>query len=362
MTDNKSETKPETKKLIYGIVIAAIVVIALVVAFLVLGAPGVKDTPSASASAAVASTPVPTAAPPVTVAAAVTTTPATSQLSGSITLSGAFALYPLAVVWASEYEKTHPNVKVQVSAGGAGKGITDAIGGLSDIGMSSRALTDAEVGKGAYAIPVTTDAVVPVINAKNPVANVILAQGINQSTWKKIYINRSVVNWGQVAGEPWITDKISLLTRSDSSGAADVWAQYAGGKAQADLRGIGVYGDPGILSEVLKDPLAVGYNNINYAYDANTSLPVSGVLVPPFQLSNGTVLDISTKDKTLAAIKAKTFPYPPARVDSFVTKGKPSGVTADFIHWTLTDGQKFVDANGYVQLPDANLTASLAEL
>jgi len=340
----------------YGIIAAAVVII-LIIGFVFLGAPNAKTTTPAAAPVAELTAPSAT----TVTTTAVNVAPADTE-SGSITISGAFALYPLTVVWADQYEALHPNVKIQVSAGGAGKGITDALGGLSDIGMSSRALTSAETQKGAYAIPVTTDAVVPVINANNPVSVILLTQGINQSTWEKIYINKTIVTWGQVVGNPSITAKIDRYTRSDSSGAADVWAQYAGGKAQSDLQGIGVYGDPGILSAVQNDPNAVGYNNLNYAYDANTSLPANGILVPPFLLSNGTVLDLSTKDKTLTAIKTKTFPYPPARVDSFVTNGKPSGVVDDFIRWTLTDGQQYVSPNGYVPLPANTLANSIAEL
>ena len=48
-----------------------------------------------------------------------------NELKGQISLSGAFALYPLAVKWAEEFKKLHPGVKIDVSGGGAGKGITD---------------------------------------------------------------------------------------------------------------------------------------------------------------------------------------------------------------------------------------------
>ena len=39
-------------------------------------------------------------------------------LRGKITISGAFALYPLVVKWAEEFQKLHPGVIVNVSAGG----------------------------------------------------------------------------------------------------------------------------------------------------------------------------------------------------------------------------------------------------
>lgn len=347
-----------TKNTIIGIA-AVIIIAAIIIGFVLPSVAGSKGP--------VPTTPLPAptpaaTAPPTSATATVQATPAVNEVSGTITLSGAFALYPLAVVWAEEYKKTHPNVKIEVSAGGAGKGMSDAIGGLVDIGMVSRAISDAEIQKGAYPIAVTKDAVVPVINARNPVAKEIQAKGISQNTWMKIYINRSILNWGEVGGRPEISDKIHLFTRSDSSGAADIWALYVGGKAQANLRGIGVFGDPGLLSEVQKDPLGVGFNNINYAYDAKTGLPVAGVLIPPFVLNDTTILDISTKEKAVAAIKSQTFPHPPARVEYFVTKGKPTGAIADFIRWTLTDGQKFVDANGYVELPADTIASSLQKV
>ena len=48
------------------------------------------------------------------------------ELEGRISLSGAFALYPLAVKWAEEFKKLHPNVSIEVDGGGAGKGIRHA--------------------------------------------------------------------------------------------------------------------------------------------------------------------------------------------------------------------------------------------
>ncbi|MDE5787995.1 MAG: substrate-binding domain-containing protein, partial [Bacteroidaceae bacterium] len=90
-------------------------------------------------------------------------------LSGEISLSGAFALYPLAVQWANDFQALHPGVKIDVAAGGAGKGITDALAQVVDFGMVSRELGEAEIKRGAVGFAVAKDAVVPTINAKNPV-------------------------------------------------------------------------------------------------------------------------------------------------------------------------------------------------
>ncbi len=63
---------------------------------------------------------------------------APKPLSGTVTLSGAWALYPMAVRWAEEFKKVHPGVRIDVQAGGAGKGMADALMGMADFGMVSR--------------------------------------------------------------------------------------------------------------------------------------------------------------------------------------------------------------------------------
>ncbi|MCG2736746.1 MAG: substrate-binding domain-containing protein, partial [Candidatus Methanoperedenaceae archaeon] len=72
----------------------------------------------------------------------------------TIRVSGAFALYPMMLKWGEEYQKLHPNVKFDIQAGGAGKGLTDTLGGLVDIGMVSRKIAASEEEKGAYWISV----------------------------------------------------------------------------------------------------------------------------------------------------------------------------------------------------------------
>ncbi len=316
-----------------------------------IGSP--KSETQSTPGAAVTST-------PLSEATATQTALSSQELSGTITLSGAFALYPMAVRWGEEFKKLHPNVKIDISAGGAGKGMTDVLGGFADIGMISRDVDPSEIAKGAYPIGVTKDAVVATVNAKNPALTDILSKGIKKETFAAIYLNGTVNTWGDAAGNPEIKQEIHVYSRSDSSGASDIWAKYLGGK-QERLKGTGVYGDPGLLAAVQKDPLGIGYNNYNYVFDMNTGLPVSGIQIIPFVV-NGSAVDISNKDKTIAAIKSGIFPSPPARVELFVTKGKPTGITSEFIRWVLTDGQKYVDETGYIQLSKEYLDGELKKL
>ena len=62
----------------------------------------------------------------------------------SISFSGAYSLYPLTQLWASEYNKLHPDVRFDIQAGGAGKGLTDCLSGAVDVAMFSRELSPAE--------------------------------------------------------------------------------------------------------------------------------------------------------------------------------------------------------------------------
>ncbi|HNM38504.1 MAG TPA: substrate-binding domain-containing protein, partial [Anaerolineales bacterium] len=216
-----------------------------------------------------------TASPEATVApasdatdvAATETAPTEEPLSGTLSISGAFALYPMMTVWAEEFTKLHPDVQFDVQGGGAGKGMTDTIAGAVDIGMISRSIKPEEEAQNIFWVSVTKDAVFPIINAENPVAQQILEKGISQEIFAKIYITGEITTWGEVVGDPSITDKINVFTRSDASGAAEQWAKYAGGKAQEDLKGIGVNGEPAMLDTILKDPLGVGFGNLNSIFD-----------------------------------------------------------------------------------------------
>ncbi len=288
------------------------------------------------------------------------------KLEGSITISGAFALYPMVVKWADEFKKLHPKVKIDISAGGAGKGITDVLSKMVDIGMVSRDIYPEEFKKGAFEIATTKDAVVATISASNPKINDILSHGVKKDAANNIWITGKYKNWGQTTGIR-SDAPLRVYTRSDACGAAESWAKYFG-KKQEDLLGVGVFGDPGLAQAVTKDPLGIGYNNIAYAYDAKTKQPNPGIKVLPFDLNNNGKIDpdenfYNTLDDIINAIASGKYPSPPARDLYFVTFGKPTKkVLLEFIKWVLTDGQKYVREAGYINLPKEKLENELAKV
>jgi phosphate transport system substrate-binding protein len=277
-------------------------------------------------------------------------------LKGRITISGAFALYPMAVKWAEEFRKIHPGVKIDISAGGAGKGMTDVLSKMIDIGMVSRDIYPEETKKGAYVFSVTKDAVIPVISASNPKLPQILAIGLKKDVAAQLWITGKIKTIQQAFGVK-TTIPVRVYTRSDACGAAESWAKYFG-KKQEDLLGVGVFGDPGLAQAVGKDPLAIGFNNICYVYDQKTRQPYPGIKVLPLDLNNNGKVDANenfygTIDQIIEAIGTGKYPSPPARELYFVTSGKPtSKVLVEFMKWVLTDGQKYVNSSGFIKLPD----------
>ena len=292
--------------------------------------------------------------------------PEAGELSGTVTLSGAWALYPMAVRWAEEFRKVHPNVRMDIGAGGAGKGMADALAGIVDLGMVSRQVYPAEVERGAWWVSVTRDAVVPVVSAENPALEQLLVDGLRREDFRSVWVAESASFWDEICrGAP--AAPIRAYTRSDACGAAQTWASYLGA-TQEELMGVGVYGDPGLAEAIRRDALGIGFNNINYAYDAVTGRVVTGLAIVPIDLDGSGSLESSesfydTMDGVVAAIADGRYPSPPSRDLHLVSRGVPERPEViAFLRWILTDGQRFVREAGYIRLSDERLASELERL
>lgn len=286
-----------------------------------------------------------------------------SEPEGVLTLSGAWAIYPTAVAWADAFQKLHPKVKIDISAGGAGKGATDAIAGLVDIGMVSRDPDPSEIKKGITPVYILHDAIFPVVSDKNPALADLLKKGISRRRWIDIYISGLITTWDELAGRN-IGKKIHLYTRSDSCGAAQSWAVYLG-KKQEDLKGVGIYGDPGLLEAAKKDPLGLGFNNFSYVFTREGTV-VQGARIAPIDSNENGLADADeiyeTRDAAIKAIRAGR--YPATRKNYFFVKGKPAGLVREFILFALSDeGSRIVDNVGAsLSLPEEERAKVLKSL
>jgi phosphate transport system substrate-binding protein len=237
---------------------------------------------------------------------------------------------------------------------------------MVDIGMVSREIYPVEIRKGAWFIPVTKDAVLPVINCNHPLLVEIMKKGIRRSALARIWLQEEPPTWNELLGGKG-SMQVHAYTRSDSCGAAETWALFLGRK-QEDLLGIGVFGDPGLNDAVRKDALGIGFNNVNYAYDAGTLKPMTGTVILPIDLNGNGMLDkdenfYGDRNAITAAIAADRYPSPPARDLYLVCRGIPKNARVKaFLKWILQEGQRFVPEAGYIALPATRITEALARI
>ncbi|HUS99479.1 MAG TPA: PstS family phosphate ABC transporter substrate-binding protein [Candidatus Thermoplasmatota archaeon] len=302
----------------------------------------------------------------------------TSQQKNTIKVEGAFALQPMMQKWATEYEKTHPNVTIDINANGAGAGMADALKGIANIGMVSRDIYNSEIQQGAFWVSVAKDAVVATMNSDNPVKNIIFSRGVTKQQFKDIFITGNISTWGQLVGDANITDEIIVYTRSDACGAADTWAKFMGKYVQNDIgshvdidRISAVNGDNALVAAVQGNRFAIGYDNTGYVYTKkladNSVVPADGVLPVPIDLNANGTLELNenvygNRSMMVNAIIGNVYPSPPARVENLVTLHQFTGNSLDFTHWILTTGQQYVLGAGFVPLSQATIDVQLQYL
>jgi len=300
-----------------------------------------------------------------------------------IRISGSTTVYPLAVKWAEEYMRLHKDIKIEVSSGGSGKGITDVLAGLVDVGMSSRDLKSDEINRGALPIPIAYDAVIVVVCINNPVLSELQVKGIKLSILKEIYsglvsnweyvIDKDLngdgfisinathainINTGSIEGySAPIEYEIHPYTRAEASGTAETFAEKIGIGDQELLTGIKVVGNPGMVVAVRDDKLGIGYVSLAFAYGE----AAEGVEPIPIDFNEDGVIDEGERldNYDIAIENIVNGKYLLSRALYFVTKHKPTGMVKEFIKWCLTEGQQYVAEVGYVPLPEEKVHESL---
>lgn len=271
----------------------------------------------------------------------------------SISVSGAFALYPMMVEWADEYKKLNPNVEISIQAGGAGKGMTDLLNGMVDIAMVSREISKEEELKGAHKFAVCKDATLPIISANNPYVDSLMKRGIKKTELIEIFTDK-IKFWDIILNKN-VKNKINVYARSDSCGAGETFANYLGFH-QEDLEGIGIFGDPQMVQAVAKDKMGIGYANIAFIFDSKSKKVHKGVKILPLDLNeDGKISEdedfYNERSNVTDAIKNGNLPSPPARnLYLVIKKDNTKEILKDFLKWILTDGQNIAEKSGFVKI------------
>jgi phosphate transport system substrate-binding protein len=270
-----------------------------------------------------------------------------------ITISGAYALTPLVQLWVDEFKKTHPDIQFTVNPNGSDQGVSDVLHGVSDLGMVS-----ADMPRGFDTnftiVPVSRLGVVPIISTKNPYMNEIFLKGVSREDLIRLYTNKNPKTWGDLFGKP-SKDPVNVYIRADSSGAAKILSRYLW-IDPSELKGKPIKGETGLVEAVASDPLALGFCNFIYTLDSATKQFSYNIRVLPVDFNQNGMIDGKEKIFDNAAQLQRAmwlgkFPCSLIRNLYLVTRGKPHTYeVAEFLHWVITDGQKMVAENGYIEL------------
>ena len=249
--------------------------------------------------------------------------PAAPAAARTITFSGSTPTGALTADLAYFYRHAvqHPP-RFSFVGGGTGTGIADVKRRIVDVGLASRDLAPDDP-TGLVFSPIATSGVCLVTNAANPVPNVSRAQ-------IQALVAGTLVSWTQVPGSSR-TDAIVPVALDERAGARSVFLSVFVDLATP----IAYLPRTFALAAQMRDfvrstPAAFGYVDLAYAGELH-AIPYEGVPCTRKTIKSGT--------------------YPAHRPLGFVTRGRPRGATARFLHWIRHSRKaKRVIATRYVPL------------
>ncbi|MGD1004560.1 MAG: phosphate ABC transporter substrate-binding protein [Methanoregulaceae archaeon] len=270
-------------------------------------------------------------------AASLTTAPAASGPKQTLKVSGSTTVLPIAQAAADAFMATHPNADIQITGGGSGVGVQQIGEKSVDIGMSSRELSPTEKTKypNLFKTVVAKDGIAIIVNPTNEI------KVISAATAADIYTGK-ITKWSQVLGAnvPNTNNQIVVIGRDSASGTRTFFDTDPTGilhgaaptKSMLEMNSNGA-----VTQSVAQTPGAIGYISIGFVDKSVKALPIwwndPTKAIPP---TKATVLD-------------KTYPI--NRELFMFTNGQPTGLAKDYLNFILSpDGQKIVDAQGYVSL------------
>lgn len=286
-----------------------------------------------------------------------------AEISGNITISGAYALYPLVKKLSDDFMKLHPSVKIIVTQRGTGQGLDDLVAKKSQLAMISRPMTDAEFGEGIWTIPVAKDGVAAIMNQRNPYLKRVLDRGLSPDKFLKVFTGSKAVTWGELL-DTIQKDEVLVFTRKDESGAAEVFAAFLN-KESSDLKGKGVIGDDEMIKSIQDNPFAIGFCNFSYAFNAATGEQIKDIQIIPADLDYDHKIDrkeipFSNLYKAHRGLWLGLYPKNLCRELSIGSLGKPADpAIVEFLKFVLTEGQATINETGLCELNDVYIKNSL---
>ena len=316
---------------------------------------------------------------------------ASNASSGTINGAGATFPNPIYSKWFSEYNKLHPDVRINYQSIGSGGGIQQVTNHTVFFGATDGPMNEEQLkaAPGIMHFPTVLGAVVPVYN----IPGVTEELKFTGQTLADIYLGK-IKKWNDPAltklnpGVKLPATDITVVHRSDGSGTTYIFVDYlskVSPQFKADVgvstsvkwpAGVGGKGNEGVSGLVTQTPGSIGYVELIYALQNKISFG-------SVQNAAGEFVKASTDAVTKAAAAAAgTMPedfrvsitnaqgagaYPISSFTWILLYQDPmdkaaSKAMVDFMKWAVTDGQKYASDLGYAPLPASVVTLEQAAL
>lgn len=247
-----------------------------------------------------------------------------------ITVKGSDTMVQLCQRWAEKYMKQNSSVRIQVTGGGSGTGISALINGTTDICAASRPMKDGEKVKlreryGSTGIEIRTakDGLSVYLNDANPVKELSFSQ------IKGIYTG-TITNWKQVGGKD---ADIILYGRENSSGTYVFFKDNVLLGQDFASTTQTLPGTAAVVNAVKRDVNGIGYGGAGYAKGIKECAVRKG--------ESGTAYLPTAENVANGS-------YPITRFLYFYLRQKPDGDLKEFIKWVVgSEGQQIVTNEGF---------------
>ena len=233
-----------------------------------LAACGQTAAPAATTVPAASAAPAATEAPATTAAA---------KLSGTVATDGSTSMEKVIGALGEAFMEANPDTTFTYNPTGSGSGIQAVQEGRCDIGLSSRALKDAEKEAGLTETVLAYDGIAMIVNPANPVEDLSLEQIADIYTGK-------ITNWSEVGGND---SQIVLIGREAGSGTRGGFEEIVGVVDACQYRQEqSSTGD--VITTVAQNPDAIGYASLAAVKDTVKALKVAGVTPTEATVKDGT--------------------------------------------------------------------------
>lgn len=266
--------------------------------------------------------------------------PASAQKK-MIQVKGSDTMVNLVQILAEEYMAKKPGTAIAVMGGGSGTGITAIINGTCDLANHSREWKQKELdlayekGVKPRIFAIAVDALSIIVNDKNPVASLTMAQVGS-------IFRGEIKNW-KVLGGP--DQKISLYGRQSNSGTYSFLQEHVLNNKNYSPDVKEMNGNAQIIEAISRDFSGIGYVGVGYLYDEN------GNVRPGIKVLKIKKDDSSAEYSPLDKESVYSAKYAISRPLYQCTNGKPSAALADFIRFELSpEGQAIVEKEGFFKI------------